>query len=209
MSVEALAIALRHSRAHTATTKLVLLGIANHDGDGGSWPSVATLATYALCSTRQVQRAVDELEQLGEVERIVQKGGTRWTSEHRRPNLYRFLLRCPPDCDRTANHRTRRSTGPMVDLELPDDGVTPMSPHDPDLSTGVTPMSPQGVTPMSPEPSIETNPSEGPVDQPQTAHEGWTSACIDGRMDTHQPSRKLDGRCGYCGASRVRWTETP
>lgn len=34
MSIEAMAVALHHSKTQGAT-KLVLLGIANHEGDGG------------------------------------------------------------------------------------------------------------------------------------------------------------------------------
>ncbi|ANC31463.1 helix-turn-helix domain-containing protein [Isoptericola dokdonensis] len=105
MSVEAMTIALHHSRAQ-GTAKVVLLGIANHDGDGGAWPSIATLAKYANVSTRSVQRAIDELQVLGEVSRGRQQGGTARTPDHLRPNLYAFTLTCPPDCDRSKNHVT-------------------------------------------------------------------------------------------------------
>ena len=205
MSVESLAIALHHSRAKSATSKLVLLGIANHDGDGGSWPSVATLAHYARCSTRTVQRSVDELERLGEIRRIVQAGGTRHTSDHRRPNLYEWLLRCPPDCDRTAAHRTRRNAGPSVDLDGIDDGSEGVTPVSPQLSTGVTRVSPHRVTRVSPEPPLEATRRSGFVDQPQTARETWTHACLGGTMTEHQLSRKT-GACAFCGATRIRYS---
>lgn len=104
MSVEALAIALHHSRA-TGAALLVLLGIANHDGDGGAWPSIATLAKYARVHPRNVQRASGRLEQLGEIRRAVQRGGTAATEHHERPNLYHVVLKCPPGCDGTRNHR--------------------------------------------------------------------------------------------------------
>jgi hypothetical protein len=130
MSVEALVIALHHSRTKGAT-KLVLLGIANHDGDGGSWPSVATLAKYAKVDKRSVQRSLDELERMGEIRRILGQGGDHSMADYRRPNLYRFLLSCPHDCDRTTNHRTTHSETVWPDVEQ--------------LSTGVTPMSPRGV----------------------------------------------------------------
>jgi hypothetical protein len=109
MSIESIAIALHHSKAQ-GTAKLVLLGIANHDGDGGAWPSMGTLRKYAGgIDKRAVQRAVDRLEGLGEVRRIIQKGGDHSIADWERPNLYRFLLHCPSDCDRTSQHRTRRS----------------------------------------------------------------------------------------------------
>lgn len=115
-----MAIALHHSRAKGAA-KLVLLGIANHDGDGGAWPSVATLQIYAGgADRRSVQRAIDRLESLGEVTRVIQRGGTESThefSDWHRPNLYHFKLTCPPDCDRSRNHRTKRTYTPeMVPL---------------------------------------------------------------------------------------------
>lgn len=106
MSVEAIATALHHSRA-TATAKVVLIGIANHVGDGGAWPSVATLARYANVHPRKVQEAIVKLEALGEVERDIQGGGNVTMRRNQRPNLYRFTLRCPPECDGSAQHRIR------------------------------------------------------------------------------------------------------
>lgn len=108
MSVEAIAIALHHSRA-TGTAKLVLIGIANHDGDGGAWPAVDTLAKYAGVHRRNVQRALERLEQLGEIRRIIGAGGDHSIADHMKPNLYRMLLACPATCDHTRNHRTSRS----------------------------------------------------------------------------------------------------
>jgi hypothetical protein len=107
VSVESLAIALHHSKAK-GTAKLVLIGIANHDGDGGAWPSVATLAHYAGVSARNTQKAIDQLVSLGEIRRDVQAGGDHRVPDHRRPNRYAFLLGCPHNCDRTRNHRTRQ-----------------------------------------------------------------------------------------------------
>ena len=105
MSIESMAIALHHSKAKGAA-KLVLMGIANHDGDGGAWPSLATLAKYAnVQDLRYVRRVIGELITLGEVSREMQAGGTLDTPDWQRPNLYRFLLTCPEDCDRSANHR--------------------------------------------------------------------------------------------------------
>lgn len=119
MSIESLAIALHHSRA-TGATKLVLIGIANHDGDGGAWPSIATLAKYAGVDRSNVQRAIKKLEQLHEVRRFVQAGGDHRVAEHQRPNRYQFLLACPADCDRTSQHRTRADSV----VELPIDEIS-------------------------------------------------------------------------------------
>lgn len=106
MSIESVAIALHHSRAK-GTAALVLIGIANHDGDGGAWPTMATLAKYGRCTERNAQKAVAQLEALGEVRREMQAGGSANIPASQRPNLYRFLLRCPEGCDRTSAHRVR------------------------------------------------------------------------------------------------------
>lgn len=115
MSIESIAIAFNHSRA-SGNAKVVLLGIANHDGDGGAWPSIATLSKYAGgLNRRNVIRAIERLEDLGEVRRDVMGGGNANTPEHLRPNLYHFLLRCPPHCDRSSQHRDTRK--PLVSFD--------------------------------------------------------------------------------------------
>jgi hypothetical protein len=130
VSVESIAIALHHSEAK-GTAKLVLIGIANHDGDGGAWPSVATLARYSGVDARNVQRALDRLVKLGEIHRDVQGGGDERIADHRRPNRYRFLLACPHTCDRTRNHRTRNR-----EVEAPLEGVAPASPGGASVTRG-------------------------------------------------------------------------
>lgn len=108
MSVESIAIALHHSRAK-GSAKLILLGIANHDGDGGAWPSVATLKKYAGgLDRRGIQRALQTLEDLGEIKRHIQAGGTTDMVDALRPNFYEFLITCPPHCDHSRNHRDTR-----------------------------------------------------------------------------------------------------
>jgi len=110
MSVEALAIVLHHSRSR-GTDKVVLLGIANHDGDGGSWPTIATLAKYANVDPRNVRAALRRLETAGEIRTHLGDGGTRRTAEHERPNRYEILVRCPAGCDGTSQHRTPEQGG--------------------------------------------------------------------------------------------------
>jgi hypothetical protein len=112
MSVESMAIALNHSQAG-GTAKLVLMGIANHDGDGGAWPSVDTLAKYANVHRRNAQRAIERLEALGEIQVIRNGGGSHSVADSHRPNLYRVTLKCPPDCDRSSQHRTRKTATPL------------------------------------------------------------------------------------------------
>lgn len=138
-------VVLHHSAA-SGTDKLVLLGIANHDGDGGAWPAVATLAKYANVSERSVQRSLTALVERGEVRVIYRDGGTRSTREDRRPNRYEILVCCPESCDRTTQHKTRG-----------DVGVTPSdqgSRGDAGDARGDV-LGSSGVTPTSPEPSYE------------------------------------------------------
>lgn len=171
-----MALVLHHSRAK-GTAKLVLLGIANHAGDGGAWPSVATLARYANVDERSVQRALAQLVQAGELHVHVQGGGTHRTKDHERPNRYDVLVVCPQHCDRTASHRLRDL--PRAQAELWTEGVTPASPGDVSVTGGMTSASPQGVTSASPEPSIETNLEHRSslVGKPQTAREVACSVC--------------------------------
>ena len=105
MSVEAMAIVLHHSQAR-GSDKVVLIGVANHEGDGGAWPAVATLAKYANLSIRATQEALRRLELAGELATLRNGGGLASTPEYLRPNQYRVRLVCPPECDRTAQHRT-------------------------------------------------------------------------------------------------------
>lgn len=123
-----MAIVLHHSKA-TGTDKVIMLGIANHDGDGGSWPAVATLAGYANVDARAVKKAIRRLEAIGEVRRHIQDGGTRHMADYARPNRYEILVRCPENCDRSANHRTPKekagtggTTGHPVSPKVPRGG---------------------------------------------------------------------------------------
>lgn len=160
MSVEAIATVLHHSRA-TGTAKVVLIGIANHAGDGGAWPTIATLAKYAGVAERSVQRAIRDLEDLGEIHVHEQAGGNRHTQDRYRPNRYDILVVCPADCDRSPSHRCASDEPPAHPEPAPIRGDSNVTPH---AESGVTPASPlepgrgdirdaSGVTPASPEPS--------------------------------------------------------
>lgn len=78
------------------SAKLILLGIANHEGDGGAYPAVDTLARYANIDRRQTQRILRNLENQGLLISTMRKGSS---------NLYRVAVQCPENCDRTTNHR--------------------------------------------------------------------------------------------------------
>lgn len=159
-----MAIALHHSEA-TGSAKVVLLGIANHDGDGGSYPSVETLAKYArfkgwdaepLDDSKEAKRAADKqrdnakksareavrkLEAMGEIEVIVNGGGSARTPHHERPNLHIIKLKCPANCDRSAQHR-------IVDAEVVDNSESDPRGHSP--APGPQPRTPRGHSPAEP-----------------------------------------------------------
>lgn len=148
MSVESMSWALRAQNV-TAMEKLVLIGIANHDGDGGAWPSVATLAIYANASTRTVQRCIAALSDKGFITVEANMGGTAHTRNDRRPNHY-------------VVHR-------------PKNGVTQMSPR---VDNGVTSDAQRGDTAMSPEPSLNhpnTSLAQLPLSVPDFFDEFWTA----------------------------------
>ncbi|WP_164775202.1 helix-turn-helix domain-containing protein [Nocardioides pantholopis] len=158
MSVEALAVVLHHSRAK-GTDKLVLLGIANHAGDGGAWPSITTLAKYANVHERNVQRALDKLVELGEVAVYRNDGGDHRTKTWARPNRYDVLVACPATCDRTANHRIRELPRAPADLWI--EGVAPAPGGGASATGGVAPAPGGGVAPAPPEPSLEPTINHG------------------------------------------------
>ena len=168
MSVEHLAIVLHHSRAK-GTAKLILLGVANHQGDGGSWPAVTTLSRYANVSERNVRKALDAL---------VSKGELLVTARPGRTNVYHVNVACPSWCDRTPNHRdTRPSAGRQRGLWI-------TTPVDSDRGDGSDspPLSDATVPPLSDataEPSGEPtpNPPSSSPPQPQDTRTGWCVEC--------------------------------
>lgn len=117
-----MAIVLHHSTAK-GTALNILLGIANHEGDGGAWPSRSTLAKYGRCTERRVKQIVSELAKAGEVRVDYQAGGLADMDDHRRPNRYQVLVRCPDDCDGTTQHRNRERK--RVDRRTGETGFPP------------------------------------------------------------------------------------
>lgn len=102
MSISALTLGLYHSKA-TYSTRLVLIAIANFEGENGAYPSHDTIGRLAGgLNRRTVQRAIDDLVALGELSEIRREGQT---------NLYRVAISCPDDCDRTSSHRQKDRGG--------------------------------------------------------------------------------------------------
>jgi hypothetical protein len=84
MSIEIMNAVWRESRAD-GRARLVLLAIADHQGELGAWPSLATLARMVNASERSVQRDIEYLVQIGELEVHYQQAPTR---NHYKSNLY-------------------------------------------------------------------------------------------------------------------------
>jgi hypothetical protein len=157
VTAEAVAIALHHSTMK-GTDKLVLLGIANHDGDGGSWPSIQTLAYYANVDVRNVQRSIDRIVAAGEITQETNGGGTAKTADHMRPNLYEVVLKCPPNCDGskrhvlvcrvcqkplTGPHKARRMLQHPACTQVPLEGpADPLAPAPPPGASATPPLAP-------------------------------------------------------------------
>ena len=118
-----MSLVLHHSKAR-GTAKLVLIGVANHEGDGGAWPALATLMRYANVDRRNAQRALTKLVELGELQVLRQKGGNDLTHSAFRPNLYRVAVQCPQTCDRTSQHKTKRSQ--IAEIEWAENQDYPM-----------------------------------------------------------------------------------
>jgi hypothetical protein len=111
---------------------------------------------------RSAIKAVQKLEELGEIEVVTNGGGTRNRPDHMRPNLYKIKLTCPPNCDHSAQHRLltpdetharlRRLLGVTDDTPEPVDN----SPVDPVASE--SPRGLEATTPVASEsPESSTN----------------------------------------------------
>lgn len=174
-----MSIVLHHSRA-TGTAKLVLIGIANHDGDGGAWPSRYTLAKYAGCSEDNVRKAVKRLVGMGELRVHLQAGGMAGDDDAWRPNRYDVLVVCPADCDRTAQHRTTRDRERQQQLWRmrradPVDNHTPEPP-----SRNDAPIDPAVNPPAWATPKPSSQPSDHEAGASTTGRarvDGWCEGC--------------------------------
>ena len=102
MSIAALTLALYHSKA-TYSNRLVLIAIANFEGEHGAYPSLETVGRLAGgLNRRTVQRSIDALVELGELTEVRRDGVT---------NLYKVTIACPDECDGTSYHRKKKGGG--------------------------------------------------------------------------------------------------
>lgn len=88
MSIEIMNAVWRHSKS-SGRARLVLLAIADHQGEIGAWPSISTIAKMVNASERSVQRDIQELQKLGELRVEVQNAPTR---NQYKSNLYWVTL---------------------------------------------------------------------------------------------------------------------
>lgn len=157
MSVESIALVLNHSRAQ-GTDKLVLLGIANHDGDGGSWPAIATLARYANRSESAVIRSLRRLEASGELVTHRNAGGTHRTRSDRRPNRYEITISTGSGDGVARTPGRRGSRGGVCDVN----GVAP-TPPEPSLEpSSITSVENSTAVALSPDEYFKLHPEENP-----------------------------------------------
>lgn len=210
MSVEAIAIALHHSKAK-GTAKLVLLGIANHDGDGGAWPSKSTLAKYANVDQRNVDRAIKTLVSLAEIRVGVSAGGRSNTPDYLRPNLYHFLVECPSYCDRSRQHRDTRKGARYVPryLDVAED-ASPPAPAPPDGGSAAPPPAqapgdPTAVAPpeLNKEPATNLSPAldvvaDARADEKERSAHVSQSPSQPSTWPAAEPSRDLDTLARIC-----------
>lgn len=102
MSISALTLALYHSKA-TYSNRLVLIAIANFEGENGAYPSIDTIGRLAgNLNRRTVQRSIDSLIEMGELQEVRRDGVT---------NLYKITITCPDDCDTSSYHRKKKGGG--------------------------------------------------------------------------------------------------
>lgn len=115
MSIEIMNAVWRESKS-SGRQKLVLLAIADHQGEIGAWPSIDTLATMVNASPRSVQRDIQELVALGELEVQIQAAPSRGQYKS---NLYWVKL---PGVTKTLSGVTDLTSG-VTELVS---GVTPV-----------------------------------------------------------------------------------
>lgn len=190
-----MSLVLHHSKSK-GTAKLVLLGIANHEGDGGAWPAVATLMRYAHADRRTVQRAIERLVDLGELQVLRQKGGNDMTHSALRPNLYRVKVFCPHTCDGSSQHRLKHSALPGFEWTQPD--FEAVDNFEPKRKNAAPPAAP---TPPKPSTNLLTKNKKETlvIREAQTPPVG---PCSMRNGEPHVP-HPIFGECEWCGEPNV------
>lgn len=184
MAIEVVGLVLRARTGLGTQAKMVLLGLADHAHADGreARPGVRTLAQYAECSERTVQRHLRSLEDAGFIS-LQRAGGGR------NPKTYAIslpelaALRPAPRGDSVSsrpselggNAQVTRATGQRVTTET-GQPVTPEPSGDTAVTAGVTNPAPRGDTAVSPEPSLSSTvsePSKTSAAAPRDRDEVW------------------------------------
>ncbi len=128
-------------------TRLVALALANRADDAGTcYPSVATLASDCMMTTRQVRRGIRELAAAG---MLVIETSQGMATPHGPTNRYRLTLENTPTSGVTPTSPGDAHVTPLR--------VTPMSPGDTGGSGGVTLETARGDTHVSQTPREPPN----------------------------------------------------
>jgi hypothetical protein len=202
------------------TDRLVLLAISDSANDDGSnaWPSIATIARKANVSSRTVQRCVQNLIELGELE--VEFGTGRQSSR------YRVIMKRPdeqgrqivtPESPGEPDQGRQDDTPPLTNVTpLPRQDDTPgASDCHPTPDAGVTQpilepsktQEPSSSGPAAPDPATKPGPDDNPSalvvelcnlladkieangSKRPTVGKGWYAAC---RLMIEQDKREPD-----------------
>lgn len=152
MSIQALCWVIKRSKARLGD-RLVLFAIANHaDADGEqAWPSVQTLSQEALLSERQVQRALQSLEERGEI-KVDRGAGPKGVHAFSIPGIRGDNL--------SGDNLSGRQIRPL--------GVTnPTTRGDISDKEGRQ-IGQESVSDLSPKPSLENRPKNRPKNRPES-----------------------------------------
>lgn len=174
-----MAVVLHHA-PFAGRDKLILLGIANHDGDGGSFPAIATLAKYGNCSPASVKRSLAVLMEAGAIVRHIQAGNLR-IPEWARTNLYEVMVECPANCDKSRRHKP-------IDKDLPAESMLWIK--------GGSTLNPGSV--VEPRGGSGDEPRGGSVVEPLTIKEPSNNLNTGVGFESTSPAAKT--KCWACGA---------
>ena len=136
-------------QAPTSTAKLVLVALADHaNADGECWPSMGAVAELAQCSTRQVARCIDALEDAGLLTR------TRRRLTAGKLGGYTFRL--------AIDHKTPTSTGHPRPVDTADHKTPTSGGHVSAGQSHATPVTSGHPRPSPPDTGVRTEPSVEP-----------------------------------------------
>jgi hypothetical protein len=111
MSIEIMNAVWRESKSD-GRARLVLLAIADHQGEIGAWPSIKRLAQMVNASERSVQRDIQYLQKIGELRVEVQNAPTQGQYKS---NRYWVTLPSTAGMTESQSGVTNRASGVTAD----------------------------------------------------------------------------------------------